>query len=326
VGEFKINPDGFEFQGKKIVTYIETTYANAITAMGAGTLIPGATYKITDRGDRGLFFTAISTTRFAATGTRLMLCPATYATEVDGNGNNWLGVWHDGLTPAADDLVIWGGHVWKNLTGAVGSSVSSGDAPSTTLDAVNWVLVSKTSFTNLEYTELDFGIMFDWSNDWISKQWDKWNNVCIADKLLWIDFIGAGYNPTDVSDWNIDHSVYLFYNNLFNILMNNIFTEGIYDNNCPYITNNVIGQIYGCYTGGTGGVWDNVMPEKAISGNTCSVYGNTIVGDINNNTNVSSIYDCSGSISIFNNGHSTGDITGAFTEDVVDVVTDKTGA
>jgi hypothetical protein len=121
---------------------VSTTYADLQAAITAKTLIPGTIYQITDRGDVSLFFQAISTNQLATDGVRVMLCPSTYKTILDVYGNNWLGIWNAALTPVANDLVIWGGQVWKNVAGAVG--VATDDV---TLNAA-WTLVTKAGFAN----------------------------------------------------------------------------------------------------------------------------------------------------------------------------------
>ena len=215
--------------------YIEKTYAEAVIAIGNGTLVPGATYKITDRGDLGLFFTAISTTQFAATGTRLMLCPATYAPVADGNGNTWIGVWNDTKAANVNELAIWGGKVWNNLTGAIGTADND-----VNLDGVNWAEVTKVGFVNGEYIEMSFGVQFDWENDWISKQWDGGENVVGIDYLREINDEELGFNVCDVTDWNIGTIDYFrFYNNQCPLgIYNNVSTGGIYRNAVEKIINN----------------------------------------------------------------------------------------
>jgi hypothetical protein len=131
------------------VLYIELTYAAAISAMSTGMLKAGTMYKITDCGDRGVYFTAISIAQFSAIGTRPMLFPATYAPGTDEHGNNWIGLWDATKEPAAGDLAVWGNAVWRNLTGSIGS-----ENDYLLLNEPDWELVEKTGFVNGEYVEV----------------------------------------------------------------------------------------------------------------------------------------------------------------------------
>ena len=170
------------------------TYLDLANDITNSALKKGATYKIEDRGDRGLFFTAISSNELSKTGQRLMLCPAKYNLGGDAYSNNWIGVWGTLLTDAdvaVDDLTIRGGLVWKNLTGNIGTAPDD-----FTLDNTNWALVPKTSFSNGEYSEKQFDVVFDFARDWIQWQMDGFSNgVGIALNII-------GYQPCDVTDWN----------------------------------------------------------------------------------------------------------------------------
>ncbi len=255
-----IIPDSDGQWGSGGASVIDITYADLLTAISESLLTAGATYKITDRGDRGLFFTAISTSELSITGTRKMLCPANYSVTVDGSGNDWIGVWKATRSVVADQLTIWGGLVWRNLTGAIGTADDD-----VTLDAVNWEVVTKAGFENDEYIEMQFGVSYDVTNDWIEKQWDgKGNNVGI-------DFAtktdeGIDYNYCDVTDWNYATSGFLFYNNSATVVSNNSNNNDIHSNRC-------------------GGVILNNRNEDS------RIRGNIVVLGINNNSNIGSIVD-----------------------------------
>ncbi len=216
------------------VSIIDITYNNLVVAIDDATLTPGAIYKITDRGDRGLFFTAVSVNELAKNGTRLMLCPSDYAIETDAHGNVWKGIWASYKTASVNNLMIWGGKVYKNLTGSIGTATND-----TLLDVTNWVAISKSGFTNYEYTEMSFGVNFDIANDWIEKQWDGKGNV-ITEPYHWSQnyygrFVGNGCS---ITDWNLGSE---FYNNTAMAVFNNADIYAIYNNICKSnaISNNV---------------------------------------------------------------------------------------
>ena len=318
--------------------FIELTYAEAIAAMGAGDLVPGTLYKITDRGDRGLFFQAISTTQFAATGTRRMLCPASYAVALDGYGNNWLGVWNNTKTAAENDLIIWGGLVWKNLTGEIGALVDDTTLQDITLDDTNWLLIPKTAFSNHEYVEMVFGVQFDWGNDWISKQWDNKGNVFGMDYLTehsQDNGFSYGYNLCDISDWNFSTNGFLFYNNNCLGCYNNSNNYTIALNTAQTINSNSNnGTIWGNITNNgiscnSNGIFESPNSGEISSNINAGISLNINNGKIMNNTNNGFIYQNSNSVgqqcNIQNNTSSTGNIYGVWNSDVIDSVTDKTG-
>ena len=162
---------------------ISDTWANVKMSADSGGLIPGYIYHINDQGDGqydqdpinyrlGLWFTAITNDCLSTSGARVMLCPSTYLSGADTHGNIWNGVWDPNATTAyANYLYIWGGKVWKNLTGSNGSYVDD-----ITLDN-NWELVDKSSYSNFEYKALVFDIEYDIQNNWITKQSDMYGNV-----------------------------------------------------------------------------------------------------------------------------------------------------
>lgn len=243
--------------------YIEVTYAAAAALNGAGGLVPGTIYNITDRGDRGIFLTAISENKFASIGQRLMLCPKTYAT-ITVDGNTWLGIWTSTLTPATGNYCIWGAHVWRNVDGAVGSS--SGDLA---LDA-DWVKVGKDTFSDNEYIEKVFYVEYDFENDWIGIQRDDRGNQFGA------PYISGSDNYSDLSDWNF-------------VTKDDAFSN----NECLFFLNNRIDRAHGNKLTGSiyYGIKNNIT--VSITENTCegSIDGNIVGGSIFNNSNIDDIID-----------------------------------
>jgi hypothetical protein len=311
---------------------IEKTYAEIIILMAASGLTAGSFYKITDRGDRWLLFQAVSTSQLATDGQRLMLCPADYAIEIDAYGNNWIGVWNDTKSVVIDDLTIWGGLVWKNLTGVIGTA-----SDNVTLDAVNWVVIPKTSFANHEYIEMLFGCQYDWVNDYTVKQWDDNDNVFVYDP----DY-GDVYNYCDISDWNYSSSGDLFVNNNCRGIYNNVAGD-IYDNTCTStIYNNVCsGEIASNIAGRIAsnvatGISMNIMfgGSGNIDGNNAGLISVNICEQISdvNTTGGSITYNRIGgyiqgvtSVALINIDHNTnnGNITGAQIADVTDPIVNK---
>lgn len=308
---------------------IDKTVAEMQALALASGFTAGQLYKITDAGDLGLFFRAATTSKLENDGIRVMLCPAYYGTgENAGDGNNWLGVWNADLTPAADDLAIWGGLVWRNLTGAVGSFDSD-----IALDGTNWQVVAKASFTASEYTPLMFGCSYDLTNNWISRQWDGKGNVFGLDYFVEQDSFGFGFNLCDVSDWNHATSLNYFYGNKCLGVWNNSAAQDIYENALPngYIRqNNGGGAIYQNSNTGTiedntntGGIYQNANAGNIVgntnngdiyqnanagyignNSNTNSIYGNLNSGNIGNNSNQGPIYKNSNTGDIINNSNS----------------------
>jgi hypothetical protein len=273
---YKLNPitGKMDMAGENLL--IEKTYSELSVIIAASELVPGTVYKITDRGDRGLFFKAITTNQLSKSGQRIMLCPAWYGTG-EYEGNNWLGIWNDHLTPVADYLAIWGGLVWKNLTGAVGSVVSDKE-----LDITNWELVTKASFTDGEYVEMVFDVDYDFENDWINQQRDQKGNVIGIDYASNANEFSFTYNPVDLTDWNFASrtDTCLFMNNKSAGIFNTPFALYIYKNNVhSLIHDNTCGDIY------------NNEVNNSISGNSNQgeISGNNVINSISGNSNVGSI-------------------------------------
>lgn len=298
--------------------YQEVTYVEAMTARAAGTLIKGSMYKITDRGDRGLFFEAVSETEFNPEGTRVMLIP----NFTDYLGGNIL-EWYDGGPMDPDSLVVYKGFLYTYLD--FGNST-----PPNAL--TEFALVPKDSFSNGEYLEKAFGIVFDWENDWISKQWDEFGNV-FGMPFDYSELSNGpnvyGGNPVDISDWWLyqrttpddrdpDQHV-SFYNNVCIGFWNNPRVGNdiyhYFDNFCPFgiIADNMANQVYrntcplGIFNNGD----PTVISAMSITNNSNngSISGN--IGDgINVNSNNGNISNNEFGIGVISNNQNNGVIDG----------------
>lgn len=277
------------------VNFIEKTYTEMSALIAGDGLVAGSFYKITDRGDLGIIVQAVSANQITKEGTRIMLCPTGYGTG-SFDGNTWIGVWNSTKTANIDDLTIWGGKVWKNLNGNIGAAVDD-----FTLDA-EWQLIDKATFSNGEYVQMIFGVEYDFTLDWINKQWDDKGNifgVTISNNPF------AGVNPVDACDWNYESLntggvFFPFYDNVCQGIFNNSNNEAIIGNKVTgFIYNNSNGGVInynsntGYITGNTnsGGIYRN-SNHGNISTNSClEIFDNTNNGDIIGNS-------CTGDISL----------------------------
>lgn len=85
------------------------------------------------------------------------------------------------LTYSIGDKTIWGGYVWQNLTGDLGSSVDD-----FTLDAVNWIKIPfNTTDYNIHYDKIEY----DYANDLITDREDSLGNKISFNyrNYLWFD-------------------------------------------------------------------------------------------------------------------------------------------
>lgn len=235
--------------------YEEVTYAEAAARVASASLVPNKLYKISDRGDLGIFLEAISTTEFNQEGSRLMLIP------------NWecytaFSIYYESRSYNENDEVIWDGVVWRNLTG------NNTHVPGQ--DTVDWLEIEKdltTQSTTCEdtvYKQNWFGVVYDFENDWISKQWDDRGNVF---GIAFNHAINYSLNPVDVSDWWIAQGEWV------SLLMYDNVCLGIWNNYCGsdsyVITNNKI----------NGAIYENIF----ASDNTTGISYNTNSGNIYSN-------------------------------------------
>jgi hypothetical protein len=247
--------------------YVEVTYAAAEALVAGSTLVPGTLYKITDRGDRGIFLTALSVNEFSQTGHRLMLIPTSYAegASVTYNGNVYTSksVFNkgrfDNLEYAVDDLIIFNGHYWFCIDGAASGPPNDLASIQEGLFAASWLRIEKNDpLASLTYVEKWFDIKYDFSNDWIFEQSDNWGNVVGISYNQKQYMYALTANPVDYTDWGLADFVYSIGSNVT-----------VSENKCPL----------GFYNNSTSSMTgDNML----IHSNTCSAIvnnftaGNTI--------------------------------------------------
>lgn len=268
---------------------IEVTLLQAQNLVTADNLKAGRTYLITDK---NLYLPAITTNSFGD-GIRVMMCPNFYSVDfTDIYGNYWRGGFYSTNTYTAGDLTIWGGKVWRNLTGNAGNNVDYG-----TLDS-EWELIDPLTFTNHEYIEMVFGVRYDINNDWVEKQWDNRGNEFGISFTTEYNIYGFGYNPCDISDWNLgtDHN---FFENKNIGIFNNHFPNGcnisFNAGNRQYISDNIFSSdIDIANNSNKGYITFNIMASSIadntnngdISNNSCGeIYYNSNIGAINGNSN-----------------------------------------
>lgn len=196
--------------------YYEVTRTELEDLVNDEQLIKGATYKITDRGDGGIFLDAVSESKLNPEGTRLQLIPnpAIFTASNVWNPANYF-IYTEGV------CVTYYSTIYQCSVETISNPFID---PSSNTD--EWTLIPKTFpiptitipelFTGEAYILHSFGIIYDYHNDWISKQWDEFNNVL---GYSYNNHNILSYNPVDVSDWyiaqnvNFGYSAALMFNN-----------------------------------------------------------------------------------------------------------------
>lgn len=226
---------------------IEITQADFLTAVSGGALTFPATYKITDI-QNGLFINTLSSSTYSELCNLSLNCPKTYETTTI-DGNVWKGIWRASKTANINDLFIWGGVVWRNKTGAIGTATDV-----VTLDATNWEYIDRNNFSNSEYIPLSLICFYYFEQSWINYLQDEHANIIGVDWNL-NQIYGLAYNPSLQTDWNCmsksgitfsTNQLFTVVNNLGNVISHNKANGFIYNNDgnvfdnkyCSVIANN----------------------------------------------------------------------------------------
>jgi hypothetical protein len=242
--------------GGGVATLVVPVTTVALDALIAGsTLVPGVTYHDTDK---NIWFQAISVNELAHEATRSMrVVKSTYYSPA----GNILGVWYPTLPGAViGDLVVYGGKVWQNVNGNVGTSIDL-----VTLDA-EWLPFVKAN--NTYYEDKLFTINYDYVNSHVEKQFDT-NGNAIGCPFVFMGVYGYPENPVDFTDWN---NLNFYQNSAFCVANNACAT--ILNNRSTNILGNFSDQISSNICNGAG-ITNNVSPY--IEGNTCEVIANNTV-------------------------------------------------
>lgn len=250
--------------------YYELTRAECDLLVAADGLIPGATYKITDRGDAGIILTADSVSTFFSEGTRIMLVPEEIGYETNSTVTyNSLpyfsrGIWNPwynlNIGYIFDDLVIFNGHYWINTLPtevSINTSVPSDLSGWQTNLGSDWTRIEKDDpLASQLYVEKQFRIVYEYANDWIAKQWDDHGNVVGISARTHSGIVNVAplwtANPVDYTDWS-----------LADYLSGGLDVAKFEMNDCPF------------------GIYNN-YPNQLVDTTQLAIRGNKIGGIINN--------------------------------------------
>lgn len=290
---------------------VSTTYLSLKTLYDAGNLVPGAIYKITDytsayRSGEPIWIEAVTNKNFSNEGLRQMrIVKNTYYTVSGANK----GVWKNTLSVAVNNIVVWGGRVFKNLTGSVGSSTNDW-----TLDATNWLPIALNDNTYYEDKIFDIKFTFydfDFGGFYITEQSDNMGNViCNDNGAVWGD--DAGLSMTDWGNINIiNNKVKVgIYNNSNNGIIsgNKIYGFISKNSNSGQISNNSNGG--GIHSNSNGGVIQNNSNNGDIFNNSNGgqISNNSNKDGISSNTNTGGIY-ANSNVGFISSNSNIGDIT-----------------
>ncbi len=204
------------------------TKAQLDTAITNSTLTPGAYYFITGvdvnlYGGTTVLLQATSTNTIGSAGYGFFYTP----------DYNTMYIWESTGTYALDDVVVWGGYVWQNLTGNTGTSVDD-----FTLDATNW---QQIPFNPITYNVWWDEIKYSYADDLITYRADKFGNV--LDGVLF-GINNYGYSPIKVYRWgNGNYSKNTIIDGFFNLVNSKLsaFNNNYFSSFCrveSFIVNN----------------------------------------------------------------------------------------
>lgn len=203
---------------------ITTTYNNLVNLINTGSLVAGSIYRIQyfvsatnfyPTSYYEIYLVALSNTQVSGDGQRLMRVPkhSYYFPSLTSRG-----VYDStNITYAINDIVIFGGRIYKNKTGAVGSIVYG-----TMLDSTNWLRIEDTDPTTFDplntlyYEDKIYFIEYDIDRQYITSQSDEYANIVIGEKDP-EQRLNSVQNTIDLNDWNhpriVDNNTYGIWGN-----------------------------------------------------------------------------------------------------------------
>jgi len=195
-------------------TVIEINYTDLVTLKSNAQLVENVIYKITDRfnyqataitapnptfrgDDRGIVYVrALSTSMLSKEAIRVMYCPRYYDAATH-SGFTYIGVYHSSKAVNVNEIAVWGGATWQNITGGIGNEIDE-----IHLDSTNWVKIAKEVEEVQQYVNKQFSVFYDFENDWFDRQWDEAGNIVGVNYNQTINYEALSYNPCDITDWN----------------------------------------------------------------------------------------------------------------------------
>lgn len=247
---------------------IEATEADFLAAAAADQLTYPAVYKITDI-QNGLYVNTLSGSTYSESCNLILNCPKTYETTTL-DGNVWKGIWRDSKTANINDLFIWGGVVWRNKTGAIGTATDV-----VTLDSTNWEYIDRNNFSNNEYISLSLICYYDFDESWINYLQDEHLNIIGVDWHL-NQIVGLTYNPALNTDWNCMtktgviftlNKLFLAINNLDSVIHN--IANGFILNNDDFVQDNKYCTVI---KNNSAAIYENIATIADIDGAVNEVY------------------------------------------------------
>jgi hypothetical protein len=285
-----------------------STWATALTS---GTFQPNETVT-GNNGATAQLFSNLDANEFIDLGTGDWTAASTITGNSSGATANIRSVTLK--TYAIGDKAIWGGMVWTNTTGNVGSSTDV-----LSLDDTNWTVIDyNTTDYNIVWDE----IQYDYSNDLIVYRKDKANNVVSTSKgneqynndnyseyptialFQWgndydyFENVGVGNNIVDgsyVESVNFCGSTFIFNSFTENSLyqrnstdFSSYFNNNTLSSNSGFIDNTLSNSGFGSNTLSNGSFYNNTLNRSSFYNNTLSNSGfgsNTLSsGSFDNNT------------------------------------------
>lgn len=247
---------------------IEATEADFLAAAAADQLTYPAVYKITDI-QNGLYVNTLSGSTYSESCNLILNCPKTYETTTL-DGNVWKGIWRSSKTANINDLFIWGGVVWRNKTGAIGTATDV-----VTLDSTNWEYIDRNNFSNNEYISLSLICYYDFDESWINYLQDEHLNIIGVDWHL-NQIVGLTYNPALNTDWNCMtktgviftlNKLFLAINNLDSVIHN--IANGFILNNDDFVQDNKYCTVI---KNNSAAIYENIATIADIDGAVNEVY------------------------------------------------------
>lgn len=165
------------------------TKAELDSLIATESLIPNALYEITGvnpdlYGGTTIYLKAVSTSELNPRGVGKFFNPK-YNKEVNG-----FGVYNNENEYNIDDIVIWGGKHWKNLTGKTGSYEDD-----FTLNAEDWEVIP---YNEIDYNVAFDEIVYDVKNDYIVERSEANSNV-VRFSYDWLEL--QSYDSGETLEW-----------------------------------------------------------------------------------------------------------------------------